>query len=105
MSDSIIRLSGTRINDAVSVHNLITHIGNSNSRKLIIVSAIPEILMSIYYAIENVSEIDVDDLMNKLKSICIDKTQHDVHANYISITGQVGAIVKGIQLTGDYSVS
>ncbi len=107
MSNKVIRLGGSHIGNSKSIQNLNLFLQKSDERKFVVVSAIPELLEIIEQSIINVFQqnIDTEKLLVKLNSIFIEKTKGKITSEFQQLAEQLGNLLKGVALIGDYSPS
>lgn len=105
MSNHVVRLSGSHSGNAVSVKNLVAWLRNIDGCKFMVVSAVHEILESVYHAVEHATDIDTQNFTDQYYKIFTESTGIEVSSSYSKLVGQLKAIIKGIKLTGDYSDS
>ena len=105
MSNIIIRLGGSHIGNPKSIQNLNRYLGKSSQRKFVVVSAIPELLYIIEQSIFNVFQQDLNTnrLLEKLDSIYIEKAGDKISIEFQQLANQLGNLLKGVALIGDYS--
>ncbi len=107
MSDRIIRFGGSNIGNINSVNNLQTFLKQSEGRKLIVVSAIPELLSWIENELGQIfqSQLISDELVLKLSSFFTDRMGQQPTSSYLWLADQLINLLKGIALIGDYSAA
>jgi aspartate kinase/aspartokinase/homoserine dehydrogenase 1 len=107
MSDKIIRLGGSHIGDTDSIKKLNHFLGKSEGRKIIVVSAIPQLLLFIE---QNLNDIFVqknnsDLLVEKLNLFFIERAGGEISDAYKQQVEQLAGLLRGIALIGNYSAS
>ncbi|MCF6357728.1 MAG: aspartate kinase [Draconibacterium sp.] len=107
MSNKVIRLGGSHIGNSKSIQNLNHFLQKSDERKFVVVSAIPELLEIIEQSIINVFQknIDTEKLRVKLNSVFDEKTGEKITSEFQQLAEQLGNLLKGVALIGDYSPS
>ncbi|MCG6190796.1 aspartate kinase [Maribellus maritimus] len=105
MSNRVIRLGGSNIGDIQSVNNLSAYLGRSGGVKLVVVSAIPELLQFVRGNIENVfsRELDTTGIITYLNEVYSSRLNSEPSAGYKNLSEQLLSLLKGIALIGDYS--
>ncbi len=105
MSDRIIRLGGSNINQSQSIHHLKRYLSRSGNRSFIVFSAVPEIKEQVESAIQQVFQhsLQTDVIQKNLESIFTEKAGSVSSPEYKKILLQLINILKGIALIGDYS--
>ena len=105
MSNRIIRFGGSYIGYLDSVQSLMGYLQKKSGRKLVVVSAIPEILEWIEQNLEQIfhAQPATGELNNKLDSFFTGCIGDKPTENYISQSEQLINLLKGIALIGDYS--
>uniref|UniRef100_UPI003217EA0B ACT domain-containing protein n=1 Tax=uncultured Draconibacterium sp. TaxID=1573823 RepID=UPI003217EA0B len=105
MSDSIIRLGGSHIGNAHSIHNLTEYLGRKKGRKFVVVSAIDGLLDLINQQISTVFQSDLNDqeVLEKLSLFYTERVAGKVSKEYDELALQLISLLKGIALIGDYS--
>lgn len=107
MSDTIIRLGGSHIGNPSSINNLQEYLQQSDGRKFVVVSAIPELLEFINKSISTIflKEINKDDLDSKISSFFTENCNTEISSDYILLAQQLTSLLNGITLIGDYSTA
>ncbi len=107
MSDRIIRFGGSNIGNINSVNNLQTFLKQSEGRKLITVSAIPELLAWIEKKLGQIfqSQLSSDELGVKINSFFTDRVGKQPSPGFLRLADQLINLLKGIALIGDYSAA
>lgn len=105
MSNRIVRLGGSNIGNKHSIQNLIRFLDKSNQRKLVVVSAVPQLLQLIQKSLDEVfqQQLNTDEIVAAVYaefSKRLNQTPSDV---YKKLTEQLINLLKGIALIGDYS--
>jgi aspartate kinase/aspartokinase/homoserine dehydrogenase 1 len=105
MSNRIIRLGGSNIGDVRSIQGLAGFLGRSAGVKLVVVSAIPELLQFIRGNIENifVRELNETGIVSRLNQVFTDRLRSGPSGEYKKLSEQLVNLLKGIVLIGDYS--
>ncbi len=105
MSDRIIRFGGSNIGNSNSAINLDNFLSREKGRKIIVVSAIPEILLWIEKRVELVfkEHIVAANLNQKLTSFFEDRVDGKPTTEYFRLVEQLLSLLQGIALIGDYS--
>ncbi len=93
MSDKVIRFGGSNVNNAKSIQNLVSYLGQFDSRKFIVVSAIPEILELIEKNIKQVFETDSSVAAERFRSIYTEITGLSPSENYLKLVEQYSNIL------------
>lgn len=106
MSNRIVRLGGSNIGNTNSVNNLRKNLNKVGGRKLIIVSAVPELLSRVENTLENVfnSNFEEEQLLNDIAVYFTDRVSGQPSLKYFELARQLINLLKGIALIGDYSV-
>jgi len=106
MSNRIVRFGGASIGAKTQVKNLVDWLNGQNGRKLIVVSAIPELLGLIENTFSNIfkNQLNADVLSQKINSIYENRIGEKPSLEYIELSWQLINLFKGISLIGDYSV-
>ncbi|GAB1450095.1 aspartate kinase [Draconibacterium sp.] len=107
MSDRIIRFGGSHIGNINSVNHLRAFLSQSESRKLIAVSAIPELLAWIEKTLGQIfqSQLSSDEMVLKINSFFIERVGKQPASTYLWLADQLINLLKGIALIGDYSAA
>ena len=107
MSDRIIRFGGSNIGDSNSVLNLQAFLNQSAGRKIIAVSAIPELLYWIEKKLGQIfqSQSTTEELVLKINSFFIERVGKLPTTDYLRMAEQLINLLKGIALIGDYSAA
>lgn len=107
MSDRIIRFGGSNIGDSNSVRNLQAFLNQSAGRKIIAVSAIPELLVWVEKKLGNIfqSQIPAEEMGLKLNSFFTERVGQQPTSDYLRMAEQLINLLKGIALIGDYSAA
>src|SRR5690554_5760323 len=105
MSDYVVRLSGSQLANSPSLKNLISGPCRYTGRVFLVVSAYRNILDAVYQALEDALIIDINDFTETLHAFCRDVTKTDGSPSYATLVDQLGALLTGIKLIGDYSSS
>lgn len=107
MSNRVIRLGGSHIGNSQSIQNLNQFLKKNNDRKLVVVSAIPELLHIIEQSISNVFQhnIDAGALLNKVNLVYRKRAGDNIPQEYKQLADHLADLLKGIALIGDYSSS
>ncbi len=107
MSDRIVRFGGSYIGNINSVKNLQAFLKQSGGRKIIAVSAIPEVLTWIEKRLEHIflGELATDELVLKINSFFTDRVGQKPTTFYLHLSEQLINLLKGIALIGDYSAA
>lgn len=107
MSDTIIRLGGSHIGNPSSINNLQEYLQQSDGRKFVVVSAIPELLEFINKSISTIflKEINKDDLDSKISSFFTENCNTEISSDYTLLAQQLTSLLNGITLIGDYSTA
>jgi aspartate kinase/aspartokinase/homoserine dehydrogenase 1 len=107
MSDRIIRFGGSHIGDTNSVNHLSAFLDGSEGRKLIVVSAIPELLAWIEKKLGQIfqNQLSSDELVLKINSFFIERVGQQPTSSYLRLADQLNNLLKGIALIGDYSAA
>lgn len=105
MSNRVIRLGGSNIGDTNSIQNLFKYLDRDGGKKLVVVSAIPELLNLIKSNIDSIffKEINESDFVSQLNKIYTEQTNSEPSEGYRNLTEKLVNILKGIALIGDYS--
>ena len=105
MSDRIVRFGGSNIGNINSVNNLRAFMKQSEGRKFIVVSAIPELLFWLENSLGQIfeSQLTADELSLKINSFFTDRVGQLPSSSYLHLADQLINILKGIALIGDYS--
>lgn len=107
MSNHIIRFGGSNIGNTISIKNLAGYLSQTSERKLIVVSAIPELLQWIELNLEKVfqQKISSDGLSSKIDLFFTDRIGQTSSDEYKKLSEQLINLLKGIALIGDYSTA
>ncbi len=107
MSNRIVRFGGSNIGDTNSVSNLRDFLNQSVGRKLIAVSAIPELLTWIEKNLGQIfqTQLSSDELVLKINSFFTDRVGQQPTSSYVWLADQLINLLKGIALIGDYSAA
>jgi len=107
MSNRVIRLGGSHIGNSNSIQNLNQFLNKTNGRKIVVVSAIPELLKLIEQSLFKVFQTDLnsDDVVSNINSFYEERVGEKVSAEYQQLVEQFTNLLKGIALIGDYSLS
>lgn len=107
MSDIVIRLGGSHIGQPLSIQNLTTFLRASSGRKLVVVSAIPELLEFINQNLASVflSDFNADNFQQKLLAFFTQNSKTKVTDSYEAQAEQLSSFLRGIALIGDYSTA
>lgn len=107
MSDKVIRLGGSHLNNPVSLNNLKQYIAANNGRSFIVVSAVPAILETLGLHISRVlsSSEGKSTLKEQLLQLFKQTTDTEIPQRYLELTKQAANLLRGITLIGDYSVA
>jgi len=105
MSNTIIRLGGSHIDNPSSINNLNKFLSRKNGRKFIVVSAVPELLQLVNTSISTVFQNTLRDgeLFEKITSIYTKQVGGEPSAEFTQLAEQLTGLLKGIVLIGDYS--
>jgi aspartate kinase/aspartokinase/homoserine dehydrogenase 1 len=98
-------LGGSNIGDGPSVQNLSGYLHREQGKKIIVVSAIPELLQFIRETLETifVSEVNENAFTEKLHQTYTSCLHVQPSKEYLKLSEQVMNLLKGIALIGDYS--
>lgn len=107
MSDRIIRLGGSHIGNPESIKNLNRFLQKSEGRKLIVVSAIPELYLLIEQKLDKIflQNYNTELVTEKLNTFFVERAGNNISGNYKQLVEQLAGLLKGIALIGDYSAS
>jgi bifunctional aspartokinase / homoserine dehydrogenase 1 len=105
MSDRIIRLGGSQVYQAASIKNLVKLLKHQENRNFIVISAVPEILGTVNNAVGNAAGVEGSKFSVSLLTVYQERTGKKPSTEYIELVEQVTGIIRGISLTGDYSVA
>lgn len=107
MSDRIIRFGGSNIGDTNSVNHLIAFLKQSRGRKLIVASAIPELLAWVEKSIGQIfqNQLSSEELSLKINSFFTDRVGQQTTSSFTQLADQLINLLKGIALIGDYSAA
>ena len=107
MSNIVIRLGGSHIGNPKSIKNLNQFLAKSSGRKFVVVSAIPELFNIVEQSVFNVFQqnTDINELEGKLNSLFAEKTGTEISVEFQKLAEQLGNLLKGVALIGDYSPS
>ncbi len=105
MSNQIIRFGGSNIGNTISVKNIRSYLNQSEARKFIVVSAIPELLGYIEKILDGIfrKPLETGELRLKLDFYFTDKLGQSPSEQYNQLAEQLVNLLKGIALIGDYS--
>jgi len=106
MSNRIVRFGGASIGTKTQVKNLIDWLNGQNGRKLIVVSAIPELLALVENTFSHIfkNQLNADALSQKINSFYENSIGEEPSQEYLELSLQLINLFKGISLIGDYSV-
>ncbi|MBK6284123.1 MAG: aspartate kinase [Draconibacterium sp.] len=107
MSDRIIRFGGSNIGNINSVNQLKAFLNQSAGRKLIVVSAIPELLDWIEKSLGQIfqQQLSSDELILKINLFFTDRVGKQPSLSFLHLADQLVNLLKGIALIGDYSAA
>ena len=107
MSDKVIRLGGSHLNNPVSLNNLKQYIAANNGRSFIVVSAVPAILEMLGLHISRVlsSTEGKSSVKEQLLQLFKQTIDTEIPQRYLELTKQAANLLRGITLIGDYSVA
>ena len=105
MSDRIIRLGGSQVYQAASIKNLVNLLKHQENRNFIVISAVPEILGTVNNAVGNAAGVEGSQFSTSLLTVYLERTGKKPSNAYRELVGQLTGIIRGISLTGDYSVA
>jgi bifunctional aspartokinase / homoserine dehydrogenase 1 len=105
MSDRIIRLGGSQVYQAASIKNLVNWLKHQVKRNFIVISAVSEILEAVNNAVGNAAGVDGVQFGKSLLKVYLERTGKKPSAAYRELVEQVTGIIRGISLTGDYSIA
>ena len=107
MSDRIIRFGGSNIGNINSVNRLQAFLNQSAGRKLIVVSAIPELLDWVEKSLEQIFQqhLSSDELILKINLFFTDRVGQQPTLSFLHLADQLVNLLKGIALIGDYSAA
>lgn len=107
MSNRVIRLGGSHIGETKSIQNLNQFLSKSNDRKIVVVSAIPELLKVVEQTILQVFQqnLDTSKLVAQLNIFYTERAGNDISEAFQQLVKQLKNLLKGIALIGDYSPS
>lgn len=105
MVHRIIRFGGSNIGNTNSEQNLISSLKSSNGAKLVIVSAIPQLLDWMERNIDSVfyNQLHTETLTEELFRFYQERAVGAPGGRYSTLAQQLASLFKGIALTGDYS--
>ncbi len=107
MSDRIIRLGGSHIGNINSIKNLNQFLNKSKGRKIIVVSAIPQLFEFIEQNLNRVFQQDNNTgfFVKNLNAFFTERAGDKISETYSQLAEQLAGLLKGIALIGDYSTS
>jgi bifunctional aspartokinase / homoserine dehydrogenase 1 len=105
MSDRIIRLGGSQVYQAASIKNLVNCLKHQEKRIFIVISAVPEILGTLNHSVANAASVDGLQISKSLNKVYQERTAKKPSSAFRELVEQVNGIIRGIALTGDYSVA
>lgn len=107
MSDRIIRFGGSNIGNTISVNNLRAFLNQAPGRKIIVVSAIPDLLSWVENRIAQIfqEQLSSDELILTINSFFTDRVKQQPTQKFLLLAEQLINILKGIALIGDYSAA
>lgn len=107
MSNRVVRFGGSNIGNTNSVNNLRAYLSQSEGRKFIVVSAIPELLQLIEKNVDEVfqNKLETEKLSSHINSFFKDKVGKLPSVKYNELAEQLLNLLKGIALIGDYSAA
>jgi aspartate kinase/aspartokinase/homoserine dehydrogenase 1 len=107
MSDRIIRFGGSNIGNINSVNQLKAFLNQSVGRKLIVVSAIPELLDWVEKSLGQIfqQQLSSDELILKINLFFTDRVGKHPTLSFLHLADQLVNLLKGIALIGDYSAA
>ncbi len=105
MSNRVIRLGGNNIGDTTYIQNLFKYLDRDGGKKLVVVSAFPELLNFIKSNIDSIffKKINESDFVSQLNRIYTEQTNSESSEGYMNLTEKLVNILKGVALIGDYS--
>ena len=105
MSDNVIRFGGSHLNNDISLKNLQLHLQKLSGRKIIVVSAIPELLKTISFKLNSIYQQnnEFSFFEQQIHSYYAEIVNNEVSENYKLLSEQLLNLLKGIALIGDYS--
>jgi aspartate kinase/aspartokinase/homoserine dehydrogenase 1 len=107
MSNRIVRFGGSNIGNTNSVKNLNKYLRQSETRKLVVVSAIPELLQYIENTIDSIFQhpLETGQLGLQLDLFFTQRVGQSPSVKYNELSEQLINLLKGIALIGDYSIA
>ncbi|HPE76953.1 MAG TPA: aspartate kinase [Draconibacterium sp.] len=105
MSDRVIRFGGSSIGNKNSVNQLKDYLNQSAGRKLIVVSAIPELLDWVEKSLGQIfqQKLSSDKLILRLNLFFTDRVGKQPTLSFLHLADQLVNLLTGIALIGDYS--
>lgn len=102
MSNRVIRLGGSHIDNPTSLYNLKNYLLKTSERKFVVVSAIPELLDIIENSLDTIFEnsIVVNELPEKLNRF---NPGTNGGAKFNELVDELTGLLKGVSLIGDFS--
>lgn len=107
MSDRVIRLGGSHLDNPVSLNNLKDYVASNTGRSFIVLSAVPAILKSLENAMaevftnKNAPENVKEQLRHEYQNIISEQ----ISPAYTELAKQAANLLRGIALIGDYSTT
>lgn len=107
MSNRIVRFGGSNIGNTNSVNHLRTYLSKQPGRKLIVVSAIPELLNWIENSIGQIfqNQLETAEVSLKINSFFTCRVGQQPTPKYHHLAEQLIGLLKGIALIGNYSAA
>ena len=105
MSDKIIRLGGSHIDNPKSIQNLKAYLNAGKGRKFVVVSAIPALLELINKHVTTIfsETYNQQDLYDKVVAFYTNINPVKISQEFIQLSEQLTRLLNGIALIGDYS--
>lgn len=103
MRDVVIRLGGSQARHERSITRLITYLNRHEGRRIVVFSAVPEILEIIQSAVDQVYTLDADKVSATLVSVYSKLTKREPGVGYTDCLEVLTGILKGVRLIGDHS--
>lgn len=107
MSNRIVRFGGSNIGNTNSVNHLRAFLRQTEGRKLIVVSAIPELLSLIEKSIGQIfqNKLVTEEMNLTVNSFFTNRVGQQPTSKYLLLADQLINLFKGIALIGDYSAA